>query len=266
MRPHYSRNKTKLDMQFIDSHCHIHSADYKLDVAEVLRHNSVVGLNKIICVGTDEDDSRLAVDFANMYDGVWASIGLHPHDAKLGQEAFDKLVLLAGQPKVVAVGECGLDYFYNHSAKNDQVSALHYQMELALKHDLPMIFHVRDAFDDFWPIFDAHPGIRGVIHSFTATSRELDDILKRGLYVGLNGIITFSKNQEQLDAAKAIPKQFLIIETDAPYLTPTPLRGTINEPKNVILTAEFLSNLRGDSLEEFAASTTENANKLFNLN
>lgn len=253
-------------MQFVDTHCHIHSADYTPDISEVLHRNEIVGVNKIICVGTDENDSKLAVEFATNRPGVWASIGLHPHDAKLGQAAFDALATLANKPKVVAVGECGLDYYYNHSSKEDQAKALHFQIELALKHNLPMIFHVRDAFDDFWPIFDAHPGIRGVIHSFTATQKELDDILARGLYVGLNGITTFSKNQGQLTAVKAVPKQFLIIETDAPYLTPTPLRGTINEPKNVVLTAEFLSNLRGVSLEEFAAKTTKNAQQLFNLN
>lgn len=253
-------------MQFVDTHCHIHSNDYKLDVNEVLKRNTVVGVDKIICVGTDEEDSRLAVEFANNHPGVWASIGLHPHDAKLGQEAFGKLAALAGKQKVVAVGECGLDYFYNHSTKEDQQKALHFQMELALANNLPMIFHVRDAFEDFWPIYDSHPGIRGVIHSFTATKKELDEVLTRGLYVGLNGIITFSKDQNQLDAAKAVPLQNLIIETDAPYLTPVPLRGTINEPKNVVLTAEFLSNLRGESLREFATVSTENAEKLFNLN
>lgn len=252
-------------MQFVDSHCHIHSADYNPDKQEVLKRNKTAGVSKIICVGTDENDSKVATEFAASNEGVWASIGLHPHDAKLGQESFDALAVLAGKPKVVAVGECGLDYFYNHSTKEDQEKALHFQMELALKHDLPMVFHVRDAFDDFWPIFDAHPGIRGVIHSFTAAQKELDEVISRGLYVGLNGIITFSKNQEQLDAAKAVPIKFLLIETDAPYLTPAPLRGTINEPKNVVLTAEFLSKLRGETLELIGKATSENAQQLFNL-
>ena len=253
-------------MQFVDSHCHIHSTDYKLDVDVVLKNNAVAGVNKIICVGTDENDSQLAAEFAGSHENVWASIGLHPHDAKLGQEAFDKLGALVKSPKIVAIGECGLDYFYNHSSKQDQEKALHYQMELAVANDLPMIFHVRDAFDDFWPIYDSHPSIRGVIHSFTATTTELDGILARGLYVGLNGITTFSKNPEQLAAAKAVPLEKLILETDAPYLTPVPLRGTINEPKNVVLTAEFLSRLRGEKLEQLADATTENAQQLFNLN
>ena len=252
-------------MEFIDTHCHIHAADFTLDAEETIRSANAQGVNRLICVGTDEADSALAVAFANMHDGVWASIGLHPHDAKLGTEAFNALTSLAEKPKIVAVGECGLDYYYNHSAKEDQEKALRFQIELALTHKLPMIFHVRDAFDDFWPIFDSYEGVRGVIHSFTATSKELDEALERGLYIGLNGIMTFSKNEEQLVAAKAVPLERLLLETDAPFLTPVPLRGKVNEPKNVVLTAEFLSKLRGESLEQIALASTNNAKELFQL-
>lgn len=252
-------------MEFVDTHCHIHAADFTLDAEETVKNAKAQGVDRLICVGTDEHDSALAVRFASAHDTVWASVGLHPHDAKLGQEAFDALAALADKPKVVAIGECGLDYYYNHSAKEDQVAALRFQIELALAHDLPMIFHVRDAFADFWPIFDSYQGIRGVVHSFTATEADLTEVLKRGLYVGINGIMTFSKNDAQLAAAKAIPLDRLVIETDAPFLTPTPLRGKINEPKNVVLTAEFLSTLRGENLEELAAASTNNAETLFNL-
>lgn len=252
-------------MEFIDTHCHIHAADFTLDAEETIRGAKAQGVNRLICVGTDEVDSGLAVAFANMHDGVWASIGLHPHDAKLGTEAFNALTSLAEKSKIVAVGECGLDYYYNHSAKEDQEKALRFQIELALTHKLPMIFHVRDAFDDFWPIFDSYEGVRGVIHSFTATSKELDEALERGLYIGLNGIMTFSKNEEQLVAAKAVPLERLLLETDAPFLTPVPLRGKVNEPKNVVLTAEFLSKIRGESLEQIALASTNNAKELFQL-
>ena len=128
-----------------------------------------------------------------------------------------------------------------------------------------MIFHVRDAFDDFWPIFDEYKGIRGVIHSFTATTKELDQILTRGLFVGLNGIMTFTKDDKQLEAAKSVPLDRLVLETDTPFLTPKPFRGKINEPKNVVVIAEFLSDLRGESLKELSEATTNNSNQLFNL-
>jgi len=252
-------------MQFIDTHCHIHSADYPLDAGEVILRANDQGVTKLICVGTDEADSQLAVQFVQDKPTVWASIGLHPHDAKLGQEAFDVLTKLVTEPKVVAIGECGLDYYYNHSSKEDQVAALRFQIELALANNLPMIFHVRDAFDDFWPIFDSYTGITGVIHSFTAGKEELQAALERGLYIGLNGIMTFTKDAEQLAAAKMVPLDKLVLETDAPFLTPTPLRGKINEPKNVVLTGEFLSSLQGIKLEDLAAQTSQNAINLFKL-
>ncbi|MEK7153281.1 MAG: TatD family hydrolase, partial [Patescibacteria group bacterium] len=177
-------------------------------------------------------------------------------------QRFAKLVR---QPKVVAIGECGLDYHYNHSLPADQEIVLRFQIELALEHGLALVFHVRDAFDDFWNIFDEYKGIQGVIHSFSAGRQELEKILDRGLYVGLNGIMTFTKVNEQLEAAKAVPLAKLLLETDAPFLTPAPRRGTICEPKHARVTAEFLSQLRGEPIEEIAARTTENAQTVFGL-
>ena len=254
-----------VSMNFVDTHCHIHSSDYTINPNEAIARASAAGVTKLICVGTEEKDSQQAVLFAQEHQNVWASIGLHPHDAKLGQEAFDDLAALVNDPKVVAIGECGLDYFYNHSAKEDQEAALRFQLALAQKHNLPMIFHVRDAFADFWPIFDSYVGIKGVIHSFTGISKELDEALDRGLYIGLNGIMTFTKDEYQLLAAQSVPLERLLLETDAPFLTPVPLRGKVNEPKNVVLTAEFLGTLRDESLETIGSASTRNAIELFNL-
>ena len=168
--------------------------------------------------------------------------------------------------KVVAVGECGLDYYYNNSPKKHQIELLEFQLNLAQKHELPLVFHVRDAFDEFLAILSHFEGVRGVVHSFTANKATLDKCLDRGLYIGLNGIMTFTKDEEQLAAAKAVPLDKLLLETDAPFLTPTPYRGTICEPKHVRDVAEFLSSLRGEPLEQLAAATTQNAERLFNLN
>ena len=252
-------------MKFIDTHCHIHDSEYKLNVSDVISNASEFGVTKMICVGTDENTSLEAVEFAKNKDNIWASVGLHPHDASLGDEAIDKIDNLSKMDKVVAIGECGLDYFYNHSSKEDQMKALRQQIEIALSRNLPMIFHIRDAFEDFWPIFDSYEGIKGVVHSFTATEKELDQALSRGLLIGLNGIMTFTKDHSQLEAAKKVPLESLVLETDAPFLTPVPLRGKINEPKNVVLTAEFLSELRKEDLGELAAKTTRNAEKLFGI-
>ena len=271
-------------MDFVDTHCHIHEADAllkdgdpvrakwleagKKDPDEIIADALKDGVTRLICVGTTLSDSQVAIDFVQSRPNCWASIGIHPHEAKdfVGQpELLEEFAALATKPKVVAVGECGLDYFYNHSPKEQQIEILKFQIELALKHDLPLIFHVREAFDDFWPIVDSYKGIRGVVHSFSAAETELKQILQRGFYVGLNGIMTFTKKPEQLTAARAVPKDKLLLETDAPFLTPTPYRGTICESKHVRVIAEFLSKLRGESLAEIAQVTTNNAIQLFGL-
>ncbi len=255
-------------MQFTDTHCHIHIDDYPLDAEEVMANAKRVGVDRLLVVGCTLQDSQTAVAFAANHDVVWASIGLHPHEAQNYTNDADQLAkfaALASQPKVVAIGECGLDYYYNHSPKDAQKALLRFQLELAQQHNLPLIFHVRDAFKDFWPIFDEFKGLRGVVHSFSATTTELEQILERDLLVGLNGIMTFTKNQDQLEAAKAVPLEKIVLETDAPFLTPAPFRGKVCEPKHVRVSAEFLSRLRGESLEDFAAATTRNAGQLFKL-
>jgi TatD DNase family protein len=273
-----------------DTHCHIHETVAPVHHDEdshnggpsmyerwkkagktaegVIADAAEAGVTRMICVGCTTADSGLAVDFVQGRENLWASIGIHPHEAQYHANKSDllkKFADLATQPKVVAVGECGLDYYYNHSPKEDQEKMLRFQIELALQHDLPMIFHVREAFDDFWKIFDSYKNIRGVIHSFTATEKELGQIIERGLYIGLNGIMTFTKNDAQLAAAKAVPLNRLLLETDAPFLTPAPKRNEICEPKHVRVTAEFLANLRGESLGGLATATNKNAAELFNF-
>lgn len=255
-------------MEFVDTHCHIQFADYALDPDEVIAAAAADGVTQLLVVGCSLPDSQAAPEFAARHDNVWASIGLHPHEA--GRYVHDHHALqqfrdLAAKAKVVAIGETGLDYYYEHSPKEEQKKLLRFQLELAAEHKLPLIFHVRDAFDDFWPIFDDFQGLRGVIHSFSSDIRNLEQILSRGLYVGLNGIMTFTKDEKQLDAARTVPLERLLLETDAPFLTPTPFRGKIGEPKYVRTTAEFLAGLRGENLEDIAKATTVNARTLFRL-
>lgn len=255
-------------MEFVDTHCHIQFADYALDPEQAIKDAAEADVTRLMVVGCSLPDSQAAPEFASRYDNVWASIGLHPHEA--GRYVHDHHALqqfrdLANRPKVVAIGETGLDYYYEHSPREDQKKLLRFQLELAAEHNLPLIFHVRDAFDDFWPIFDEYNDLRGVVHSFSSDTHNLEQILSRGLYVGLNGIMTFTKEKEQLEAAKAVPLERLVLETDAPFLTPVPFRGKIGEPKYVKTTAEFLANLRGETLQELAKATTDNAKKLFKL-
>lgn len=249
---------------FTDTHCHIHESDYPLDRSATLKKAHDAGVATMICVGTNERSSNDAIMFAERNDGVFASIGVHPHDTKDG---YSKIVELAKQSsgKLVAVGEIGLDYYYNHSPRDVQIAALESQIQTALDHDLPVIFHVRDAFDDFWPVFDNFRGIRGELHSFTDSQANADKAFERGLYIGVNGISTFTKDEPQQRLFAALPLDKILLETDAPFLTPKPYRGNVNEPAFVSEVAKHHAAIRGISLESVATATTANANTLFKL-
>lgn len=269
--------------EFVDTHCHIQSVGLSagevhtrelwakakdLTTDNVIQAAVAAGVTRFVLVGCTLDDSRLAIDISQNYQETWASIGLHPHEAKLYDGNIDQLsqfTALAIKPKVVAVGECGLDYFYLHSPKKAQQSILRTQIELALEHQLPLIFHIREAFDDFWPIFDSYHGIRGVVHSFSDSLQNLDKVIERGLSIGVNGIATFAKSETQINVYRRIPRQHLLLETDAPFLTPVPYRGKINTPERVVTIAEFLSHLRGEELGQLAEATTANARTLFSI-
>lgn len=270
--------------ELTDTHCHIQSAGVA-DGGEVTTRDlwqkagdhtgdDIVAaarrakVTRMICVGCELDDSRLAVDFVQPRDGCWASIGLHPHEAQHYSSQADKLeqfAALVTQPKVVAVGECGLDYFYEHSPKAAQLEVLKFQIELALEHDLPLIFHVRQAFDDFWPVFESYQGLRGVLHSFTDSAANLAKAVEHGLFIGVNGIATFARDEELRKMYQAVPLANLLLETDAPFLTPVPYRGKVNEPKFVETVAGFLAELRDEDREHLISTTTDNARRLFGI-
>lgn len=276
--------------QLVDTHTHIHAAQAGLskrdfttkkwheagetDPDGMIETAKDAGVTRFICVGTDAADSRIAVDFVQNRPNCWASVGVHPHEAQnVSSEDLRKIRNLyekeqsgpSGAKKIVAIGEVGLDYYYEHSPKELQIKLLEQFLEMASEYNLPVIFHVREAYNDFWPLVSNFEGLRGVLHSFTASQSDLDKALNLGLYIGLNGIMTFTKDDNQLTIAKSVPTDKLLLETDAPYLTPKPFRGKICKSEYVRLTAEFLAGLRGETLEQLAATTTANAQRLFNL-
>lgn len=264
-------------MEFFDTHCHIHDSEfikkYDSTVEKILERAHESGVASMVCVGTDVHSSREAVAFSSQHKNIYASLAIHPHEAaKLHTKDVTILThelrgLYDPKAPIVAIGECGLDYYYHQDeiVKKRQQALFRSHIELALELDLPMIFHIRDAFDDFFKIVDQYPKLNGVVHSFSAHKDQLQGVIDREFYIGLNGIMTFTKDERQLEAAKMVPIEKLVIETDAPFLTPKPFRGSMAEPKHVINITQFLSELRGESLALLAKTTTQNAKKLFNV-
>ena len=266
-------------MKLVDTHCHIQSigqsggeratrelwAKAGLEAGDVIAQAAEAGVNRLVCVGCDLADSQLAVAFAAEHDHCWASIGIHPHEARhhLSGEKLAQFAALAN--KAVAIGECGLDYYYEHSPRADQIKVLEFQLALAQDSSLPVIFHVREAFDDFWPVINNFKDLRGVVHSFTDTASNLKQALDRGFYIGVNGIATFAKDAALLENYKSIPLERLLLETDAPFLTPAPHRGSINEPRRIVDVASFLAELRDEPIDQLAHTTTANARQLFSI-
>lgn len=274
---------------FVDTHCHIHDSEFvkKYDKSqdEIISDAKKAGVKKLVCVGTSLQSSLEAVAFCKGREECFASLAIHPHEVAehkindlLEQFSIFEKLLDEDNGKIVAIGECGLDYYYHDSksVRKNQITLFERHIKLASKYNLPMIFHIRDAqkqdepateqaFDDFFKIMDKYPEINGVVHSFSAEIDQLRGCMERGFYVGLNGIMTFTRDEKQLEAAKAVPLNKLLLETDAPFLTPAPFRGKMCEPKHVGTTAEFLSKLRGETLEEITENTSYNAEKLLGL-
>ena len=261
------------DLRLIDSHCHVHDTEFFTDNREELYQQSIaVGIG-MICVGTDQRSSQQAVEFAANRDYAWAAIGVHPHDSKGGWHEVEQLLKSReDNSPIVAIGEIGLDYYYNHSPRDMQIQALEAQLQLAVDYDLPVSFHIRDGapdqpsvWDDFWPIFDNFHGVRGVLHSFTDTRRNLEKGFARGLYVGLNGISTFTKDQTQRELFASIPLERLLLETDAPFLTPKPFRGKMNKPEYVELVAKYWAEQRNIDFDNLAKTTAHSTKRLFGI-
>jgi TatD DNase family protein len=255
-------------MMLIDSHCHLDFPDFTGKVPDVLDRANAAGVMGFItiCTHASKFAQVAAVAEANASRSVWCSVGIHPHHA--GEEAEKPfttadIVKLANHPRVVGIGECGLDYFYNHSDKPDQHRCFEMQLEAAKALDLPVIIHTREADDDTIEILGRHPGVRGVLHCFTGTHRLAEAAVAMGYYISFSGILTFKNAEDLRETAKALPADRILVETDSPFLAPIPMRGKSCEPAFTAYTAAKLAELRGVSMDEIAILTTANFHRLF---
>jgi TatD DNase family protein len=257
------------DAPMIDSHAHIHDPKYDDDREAMLDRARAAGVTTIVTIGCDLDDSRRALETAQRFD-LLASIGIHPHEAQHAPDdiaaAFDALRMGAAE-RVVAVGETGLDYYYNHSSAADQHRVLLAQLAYARRHALPLVFHVRDAFADFVAVLREHydrATMRGVIHCFTGTADEAHTFVDEfGLLLGIGGVVTFKTAEALRAAVRAVGLDALILETDCPYLAPVPHRGKRNEPAFMTETRRVVAELVDAPIADVDRRTTANARALF---
>ncbi len=242
----------------IDSHCHLDSADFDADRSACIERALEAGVERMVTVDN--------VEFADTHECFLAIAGVHPHEA--ARADLKRLEASLRHPKVVAVGEVGLDYHYDFSPRDVQRSVFIEQMAMARQARLPLVIHTREAWDDTFALLEEHwapSGLPGVMHSFTGGVEEARRSLAMGFYLSFSGIVTFPKALENQQAAREAPLDRILVETDAPYLAPVPKRGKRNEPAFVVHTARKVAELRGIPFEELAAATTANFNRLYSL-
>jgi len=249
-------------MNLIDTHAHIYYEDYSDSINDIIKSAADNGVKKIISIGVDLKSSEECIKLSEKYDAVFATCGIHPHEAgKAPDRYIYELEDMYKEKKVVGVGEIGLDFFYDISDRKVQKKVYHEQLELAADIDLPAVVHCRESDDDILHgIQESSQGL-GVIHCFASTFRFAEKIIETGFHLSFTGLITFVKELEEV--VKNIPLEKMMIETDSPYLTPKPHRGKRNEPSNVRYVAEKIAELKKITFEEVAESTTSTAHKLF---
>lgn len=253
---------------FIDSHAHLDFPELAQQLPAVLERAAVNGIEEIVTIGVDVASSERAVALAEKHPGVYASVGIHPHAAReLDEQTRRTLRELARKPRVVAVGEIGLDYYRDRQPRTVQRACFRQQLDLACSLNLPAVFHVRDAYEDFLAIVEPYSKTLrgGIVHCFSGTWEIARECLALGFYLSLPGTVTFPKAAQQQEVARRMPLGRLLLETDAPFLAPMPYRGKVNEPALLVHTAHKVAQLRDCEVAVVARQTTVNAREVFHL-
>lgn len=252
----------------IDTHCHVHDKQYDADRDAVVARARDAGVTQMVTIGENVADSARAIAIAEPYE-IGVAVGIHPHEAKSAPADIEaELRALLDKPGVIAIGETGLDYYYDHSPREHQAAVLRAQIRLARETRLPVVFHHRDAFADFCAILREEwtDGMRGVVHCFTGTTEQANTFIGEfDLYLGIGGVLTFPNAAGLRDAVIGVGPGKLVLETDCPYLAPVPMRGKRNEPAFVAYTATKLAELLAMRHDDLIAATEQNAKTLFDL-
>lgn len=256
-----------MPMTWTDTHCHLEDDRYPESTDDILRQARERGVSRFVTVGCDADSSRACLGVASRHDDVWATIGVHPHEAVHGVDEISRLIdetLADPSHRLVALGEAGLDYHYDHSPRDAQRDAFAAQIALAHRHSLPLVIHTREAWDDTWDVLAAEGTPETTIfHCFTGGPDEARRCLDFGAFLSFSGIVTFKNATDVADAAVLCPSDHLLVETDSPYLAPVPHRGRPNRPAFVVDVGEHVARLRGESIDAVAEITTNNARRAF---
>lgn len=253
---------------FVDSHAHIDDEKFDGDREEIIQAIRANGVEFFINVGADLTSSMNSIKLSEQYDFIYAAVGVHPHDAEsMDETTIEVLRTLSKKEKVVAIGEIGLDYYYDNSPRDIQKERFLDQIRLAKELDLPIIVHTRDAAGDTMEIIKSEQdgSLRGVIHCYSGSVEQMQEYIDMGFYISLGGPVTFKNAKLPKEVAQAVDMDRLLIETDSPYLTPEPYRGKRNNPMYVKEVAEKIAELRGISIEEVAKITGKNTRDLFNI-
>ena len=253
-------------LKLFDSHCHLTDEKFAGEVAAVIERAQANGVVRMVTISSNPDDAEAALTIADQNENIWTTTGIHPHSAaEYGRDAISMVADQAEHDRVVAIGECGLDYYYDNAPRGAQRSALRRQVELAADLALPLIIHSRESDDDMIALLREIEGeVFGVLHCFDGSSDLLDAGIEAGWMISFSGLITF-KNYEKEEFVRAVPPDQLLIETDSPYLAPVPNRGKRNEPAYVRNVAEVVARMRGEPLELVAEHTYANANRFYGL-
>ncbi len=252
----------------IDTHCHLDAKRFDEDRPEMMARARSAGVQRMVTIGCDVEGSHRALGLAKTHADVFCSAGVHPHEAEKAEAGFvDRLRAIAQHPKCVAIGECGLDYFYDHSPRERQAEVFAAQIRLAVELDMPLVIHVRDAWDDCLRILEdegaAKPG--GIIHCFSGSVEQAEKSLALNFYISIPGIVTFKKSGDLPTVVENCPKDRLLVETDSPYLAPAPFRGKRNEPAYVAHVAQKVADLWQTDIDDVLRVTGENAQRVFSI-